>query len=386
MKQSNINIKFKRKLRSIKLSNNKIILKNKTLYNFSSNDYLGLSKNKDLIMASYLWTKKFGTGLSSSRLIAGNLDKIIELERKIAEKKSKEESIILGSGFQCNITAIPAIIDNSLGKRNHAKIFCDKYNHNSIQIGCVLSKQKTFRYKHLDYNHLESLLKKANKNELKLIISETVFSMDGDVADVSTLRFLAEKYNCVVYFDEAHASGLYGKNGFGFTSDINKNENIENEIVVGTFSKAFGSYGSYISCSKKIKEKIINNCAGFIYSTALPPPVLGAIDCAIEKITKMNKERMELIKMSEYLKEKLIKMNFFVGKTNSQIIPIIFSDPKICKSLSKKIINKGFYILPIMPPTVPVGSSRLRISLTSSLTKKIVDSFVKLLENLNPKI
>lgn len=385
MKQSNKNIKFTRKLRNISLLNKKIIFDKKILHNLSSNDYLSLSRNKDLISASNLWTKNFGTSLSSSRLISGNFDKIGELEKKIAKHKSKQEAIILGSGFQCNITAIPAIIENSLGKRTKAKIFSDKYNHSSIQIGCMISNQRTFRYNHLDYNHLESLLKKADKNELKLIISETVFSMDGDVAEISNLRYLAKKYNCLIYFDEAHASGVFGKNGFGFTSDRNKNEETENEIAVGTFSKAFGSYGSYISCSKKIKDRIINKCTGFIYSTALPPGVLGAIDCATEKIPKMKNERCELIQKSKYLKKKLKKLDLFIGKTSSQIIPIIFSDAKFCISLSNIMLASGYYILPIMPPTVPYGKSRLRVSLTSFISKKVIDGFIKILEEQKRK-
>jgi len=387
VKDLNTNTNYKRELKKIslencvgkKLSKGKIIFKGKNLYNFSSNDYMGLSNDKDLIASSNLWTRRFGTSLSSSRLISGNLDKISNIEKKIAKFKNKDEAIILGSGFQCNLTAIPAFIGNSMGKRNKAIIFSDKLNHSSINHGCVLTKQKIFRYNHLDYNHLEYLLKKTKKNELKLIISETVFSMDGDIVDVSKIRFLALKYNCLIYFDEAHATGIFGSNGFGITSNLKKNDRIDNEIAVGTFSKSFGSYGSYIACSKEVKNRIVNLCAGLIYSTVLPPSVLGAIDCAVNKIPKMKEKRLKLIENSNYLKSKLEENKFLSTGSNSQIIPILFKDEKHCILLSKIIIEKGFFVLPIIPPTVPDGKSRLRISLTTLISKETINKFIKTL-------
>ena len=219
---------------------------------------------------------------SSSRLVTGNIDETMQIESKLSKNKNKEGSIILGSGFQCNSTLIPSLLNNTLGKRCKAVIFSDRLNHSSIYHGCYLSKQKVKRYNHLDFNHLEYLLKKEKNINLKMIISETVFSMDGDIADIQVLRFLAKKYNCILYFDEAHAVGIFGPRGFGLTTD--KKNSLENEVVVGTCSKAFGSYGSYISCSKEIKKKIINTCAGLIYSTAIPPGIIGSIDVAIDKV------------------------------------------------------------------------------------------------------
>ena len=392
MKKINTNIKNIRKLKNLsllcnnhnKLPNGYVRYKNKTLKNLSSNDYLGLSRDKKLIKESVIWTKIFGTSLSSSRLVSGSLDKIDEIEKKISKFKMKNQTIIMGSGFQCNSTVIPAILENSLGRRKKSIIFSDKLNHSSIYHGCLLSKQLIKRYNHLDYDHLETLLKSNKSFGTKIIISETVFSMDGDRANIHNLRNLAEKYNCLLYFDEAHASGVFGKNGYGLTPKKSF-KNFENEIVVGTFSKAFGSYGSYVSCSKLIKNRIINLCAGLIYSTSLPPAILGSINAAVDRVPKINNVRQKLARNSKYLKSKLIEKGFNVANTDSQIIPIIFSDYERCRVLAEKFINNGFYISPILPPTVPIGKSRLRVSLTKFITKKDINTFLEILSYLSKK-
>jgi 8-amino-7-oxononanoate synthase len=392
VKKINTNIKNIRKLTNLsllddnhdKLPNGYVRYKKKNLKNLSSNDYLGLSKDKKLIKESIIWTKKYGTSLSSSRLVSGSLDKINEIEKKISKFKIKNQTIIMGSGFQCNSTVIPAILENSLGRRKKSIIFSDKLNHSSIYHGCLLSNQLTKRYNHLDYDHLETLLKNNKNFDTKIIISETVFSMDGDIANIDYLRFLAEKYGCLLYFDEAHASGVFGKNGYGLTPKKSF-KNSENEIVVGTFSKAFGSYGSYVSCSKLIRDRIINLCAGLIYSTSLPPSILGSINAAVEIVPKINNVRQKLSRNSKYLKNRLIEKGFNITNSDSQIIPIIFSDNKKCRILANEFRNNGFYLSSILPPTVPIGKSRLRISLTKFITKKDINVFLDILSYLSKK-
>ena len=181
---------------------------------------------------------------------------------------------------------------NSLGKRSKFYIFSDKLNHASINYGCLFSRQKCFRYEHLDLNHLEFLLKKVPINSPKIIISETLFSMDGDFVNINEIRMIAKKYNCILYLDEAHALGVYGKDGFGEVATDNKK--IENEVVIGTFSKAFGSYGSFVSCSNRIYKDIVNNCSGLIYSTALPPSVLRSIYASVKKVPKKTDARQKI--------------------------------------------------------------------------------------------
>ncbi len=388
MKKINTNIKNNRKLIYLSLlnsdnkslENGKIKFANKILYNLSSNDYLGLSKDKDLINESISWTKKFGTSLSSSRLVSGTLDKISNIEKAISKYKKKEKTLILGSGFQCNATVIPVLIDNTIGRRNKAVLFSDRLNHSSINYGCVVSRQTIKRYNHLDYNHLESLIKKNKHVPRKIIISETIFSMDGDKADIDILRFLSQKYGCLLYLDEAHATGVFGTNGYGLTPSSNHFKS-EYEVVVGTFSKAFGSYGSYVSTSDFIIKKIINSCAGLIYSTALPPSTLGSINAAVKKIPNLKKVRINLIENSNFLISQIKKIGLKTSNTCSHIIPIIFSKESECLKASKKLRCFGFFVSSIISPTVPKSSPRLRISLTKFITKRVILNFLNFFTN-----
>ena len=366
---------------SSKLSkrNNDLVKYNgKTLINFASNDYLGFSKNKEISNESISWIKKYGSSLSSSRLVTGNLDKIEMIEKLISKNIKHENSIIIGNGFLLNSTLIPCLTGNSLGTRNKCIIFSDKLNHASINYGCLISRQKCFRYNHLDLNHLESQLKKTPSKIKKMIISETLFSMDGDLADLNGLRYLSQKYACILYLDEAHSFGLYGKNGYGFASDGNKNTN---EIIVGTFSKAIGSYGSFVSCSRDFYKKIVNSCGGLIYSTALPPSILGAISASLKKITKASKLRKKIKSNSEFLLEKLKRLNFDTAKSNSHIIPLILRDRSKCESLKKYLFDHGYFVKEISPPTVPSGYDRIRLSLTASMSRVIIKNFIKHISN-----
>ena len=185
-------------------------------------------------------------------MISGNLDIIGEIEKSISKYSRNEKSLIMGSGFQTNSTLIPALTGNSLGSRCKTYIFSDKFNHSSINHGCLLTKQKIYRYRHLDLNHLEYLLKKVPINSQKLIVSETIFSMDGDLVDINSMRLLSQKQFILLYFDEAHSMGVFGN---GIWTGFNAKNKAEKEIIVGTFGKGFGSYGSFFSCSIYISKK-----------------------------------------------------------------------------------------------------------------------------------
>ena len=351
-----------------------IELNGKKLINFASNDYLGLSKDKEVIKGSYNWLLKYGSSLSSSRLVTGNLDKIDMIEKLVSKKMKMEKSLILGNGFLLNSTLIPTLTGNTPGNRKQFYIFSDKLNHSSINYGCVLSRQKCFRYNHLDLNHLESQLKKIPINKGKIIISETLFSMDGDLLDINGIRFLAKKFDCILYLDEAHSIGVCGKEGFGLSSNSPK---IDKEIVVGTFSKAFGSYGSFVSCSKDFHKIIVNNCGGLIYSTVLPPSILGSINAAISKIPKLEHLRQKIKNNYKYILQKLQRLGFDTGNSESHIIPIILKDHLKCKEIQTKLFNSGFYVKEIRPPTVPNGLERIRLSITATMSKKMLQEFFK---------
>ena len=376
MKRQLQNINFKERI--IKKNYDSIIVSGKKLFNFSSNDYLSLSKNKKLISESKKWIDLFGVGLSSSRLISGNLEKISEIEFLLSKFLGREKSLIFSGGFLMNSTLIPALTNNNIGQRNKVLIFSDKLNHASINYGCHLTRQKILRYNHLDLNHLEFLLKKSEKKIPKFIISETVFSMDGDAIDIKKLRFIAKKFNAFLYLDEAHSLGIYGKKGAGVSSS----DKYEKEIIVGTFGKSFGCFGSFVSASGKIIEKIINSCSGLIYTTALPPAVYASIFAALKLMPKLNNERKKILENSRFLRTNLSNLKINLGQSDSHIIPVILESEKNCLKLKEHLEANGYFVKAITSPTVTKGTERIRLSVTATMKKKKLEHFSKLLKNL----
>ena len=345
----------------IKIDPIKVKYKNRVLLNFSSNDYLGLSQNNIIKRDTIKIIKKYGIGSGSSRLVSGNFDFHEKIENDLAKKKKSEVAIIFSTGYLANYSILSSIFSSNIFKKNPI-VFSDRLNHQCIYEGCKNKKINFFRFRHNDMNHLEYLLKKNKfKQNPKFILSESVFSMDGDFADIAGLVNLKKKYNSFLFLDEAHATGIYGDNGFGlstrFSNDI--------DCVTGTFSKAFGSFGAYVSCSKNLKSFLINKCPSFIYSTSLPFSLLASIYSGIKIIPKLKNERKKLIKNSYFLRKILKKNNFDIGNSQTNIIPIIIGDSKKTILISKKLEKKGFYVVPIRPPSVPPNSSRLRISISS---------------------
>ena len=359
-------------LRRLRVINKKkdVVLKinNKSYIDFSSNDYLSLSGHKALIKTAKRYTAKYGTGGNASRLLSGTMEFHIELENKIAKLKQKESGLLFGNGFIANTTIIPAL----LNKRD--VIFADRLVHASIIDGILLSGCKFFRFKHNDMNHLEHLLKNERKNyEKALIITESVFSMDGDIADLKSITALKNKYNALLYVDEAHATGIFGKTGAGIIEELGLTE--ETDIIMGTFGKALGSYGAYVVSDFALRNYLINKSRGFIYSTALPASVIGASIAAIDLLKKEPFRRKDLLSNSDYLRNSLKKFGIkTIGET--QIIPVIIGDSTVAVKIAEQLIQKGYFVLPIRPPTVPYNSSRIRLSLNYKHSKKIIDKFI----------
>lgn len=386
MKIYNSNIKIpRRKLRKIKLlkignkiDDDKIFYKGKKFVNLSGNDYLGLSKNKLSISESKRILTLYGSSSSSSRLISGNYELLEDLENFLSKKLNKQKTLIMGNGFLINSTVIPTITGNIVGKRKKVVIFSDKLNHSSINFGNYFTRQKVHRFKHLDLNHLELLMKKAEKNIEKLIVSESLFSMDGDFCNINELRFLANKYHAILYVDEAHSFGIYGEDGYGISSNGKKSER---EITIGTFSKAAGSYGAFISCSKEYYDLLIDHCPGLIYSTALPPSIVASIYSSVKNFHRFKIKREKLKNNSHFFLKNLKKLDINTGNSQSQIIPIILKDFNSCEKLRKKLERNNFFIKSIRTPTVPIKQERLRISLTSNITKQTLKNLIRLLKN-----
>lgn len=345
-----------------------IYFKGKRYIDFSSNDYLGLSSHPRLKEISKKAMDEFGTSSSASRLLSGDLGLHHSLEEEIAKFKQKEAALIFNSGYQANVGIIASIC----GKGD--VIFSDKLNHASIIDGILLSGARFFRFNHNDMAHLESLLKKErHKYKDALIITETIFSMDGDRPPLKELAKLKEKYNCKIMVDEAHATGIFGKNGTGVVEEENLTERID--LIMGTFSKALGSFGAYIASSKKIIDYLVNSCRSFIYSTALPPSIIAANLESLKLVREESHRRRVLLENAGYFRGELLKKGFKV-KGTSQIVPLVVGDSERAIKLNKELIEKEFWVLPIRPPTVPQGESRLRFSLTYNHTKDILERLI----------
>ncbi|BAE51563.1 8-amino-7-oxononanoate synthase [Paramagnetospirillum magneticum] len=329
------------------------------LVNFSSNDYLGLSRHPEVVERSRRWLNEYGAGSGASRLVTGHLAAMEALEAKIARCKQTEAALILASGWQCNASVLPALLDKALWGAEPL-VFADKLIHASLHAGLELSGARRYRYRHDDLDHLESLLKAhADKEGPRFIVTETVFSMDGDVTDMAALAALASRWDAFLYVDEAHATGVLGANGFGLSPGMGA------ELAMGTFSKGLGSFGAYVACSARLRHYLINRASGLIYATGLPPAVLGAIDAALDLVPRLEGERTRLQMMGRRLRDGLRAAGLDTGPSASQIVPLILGDEGRTLAVAKALEDRGILGIAIRPPTVPPGTSRIRFALSA---------------------
>lgn len=350
---------------------NTITFDNKKYVNLSSNDYLSIASDKKYMKEFIrLINENDNFSSSSSRLLTGNSIYYRNIEDLLSELYNSS-ILIFNSGYHLNTGIIPVIA----GK--HDIILSDKLNHASIIDGAKLSGAELFRYKHLDYNELESLLKSKRENYKNcIIISESVFSMDGDTADIKKLAELKNKYNCLLYIDEAHSFGLYSKYGCGVVH-MNGHQN-DTDIITATFGKAGGSYGAFAVVKPVMKNYLINKARSFIFSTALSPIQLKWTEFALKKIIELDNERNELKNKSLYFRKKLKKKGHLTN-SDSHIIPVITGNDNEAVKLSEKLKDRGYYVLPVRPPAVPAGTSRLRISLNPFIKYEQLDEIIELI-------
>lgn len=341
----------------------------KKYIDFSSNDYLGLAGHPKLIEASKEALDSFGTSSSASRLLSGDFDIHHRLEEEVARFKGKPQALVFNSGYQANI----GIVSSLCGRQD--AVFSDKLNHASIIDGIILSDSRLFRFAHNDVDHLESILKKERSKFKKgLIITETVFSMDGDKPLLKELTDLKDKYDCLLMVDEAHATGIYGKSGSGLVEEYGLTDRVD--LIMGTFGKALGGFGAYLAASKSIVNYLINTCRSFIYSTSLPPAIAACDLAAIGLIREEPYRRKELLDLARYFRDELKSVGLNV-KGDSQIIPIIIGENEKTCEAAGKLQKRGYWILPIRPPTVAAGQARLRFSLTFNHDKEILQRLLK---------
>ncbi|UDQ96910.1 8-amino-7-oxononanoate synthase [Lentisphaerota bacterium WC36G] len=356
----------RRELRGMQPVNaREIILKDangveKKCLNFSSNDYLGLNFNSEVVAEAKEWANKFGAGSGASRLVTGTVSEYLALEERIALWKNAPAAMIIGSGYMANVGLLQAITDRK------TLILADRLNHASLNLGCQQSGGKFIRYQHNDLSSLlQSIERFSDRYERKVIVSDTVFSMDGDVGYIDELHKTATENDAILYLDDAHASGVLGEYGKGLATFD------KCDLAMGTFSKALGAYGAYVACSEEFKQYFINKCGSFIYSTALPPAAYGAISAAVRLVqsTEFDEKRAKLFKRVNSFKDELKASNINIGNSTTQIVPVIVGDSAKAMEISEKLLtNDNILAVAIRPPTVPKGTARLRIIINTDHT------------------
>ncbi len=331
------------------------------LLNLSSNDYLGLGDDQELLVgyAEEFRERKYAMTSSSSRLLTGNHPLYDQLERALAALYGREAALVFNSGYHANIGILPALCGR------HDLVLSDRKNHASIIDGMKIAEAPWQRYRHLDYDHLEELLvAAADRYRQIFIVTESVFSMDGDLADLSRLVALKEKYGAVLVVDEAHGVGVFGERGLGLCETAGVVQQID--IITGTFGKALASTGAYAVLSCLFREYLINTMRSFIFTTALPPAILAWSLLTLERQVLMSRERKALLQLAARLRSELIARSLDVPG-ESHIVPVITGSNALAVALSARLGDAGFLCLPVRPPTVPEKSARIRLSLRSTL-------------------
>ncbi len=339
-----------------------VIIDGKKTINLCSNNYLGLATHPDLKLASIEATQEYGTSSAASRLITGSMSLHRNLERKIAKFKNTETALLYNSGYTANLGIITSLV------KKGDIIFSDKLNHASIIDGCLLSGAEFRRYPHKDVSSLDAMLKKSNKSKKRLIVTDAVFSMDGDIAPLPDLVGLAKKYDCLLMLDEAHATGVLGENGRGAVEHFGLDGKFD-FIQMGTLGKALGSFGAYVAGRKDLIDYLINKSRPFIYTTALPPSVIAAATAALKVLDNSGSQlRKNLWEKVKFFRLSLNDMGFNTMESQTQIIPVLIGDNNQAVEFSRRLFEEGIFIQAIRPPTVP--RPRLRISIMATHTRQ----------------
>ena len=348
-----------------------VVINGKRVVNLSSNNYLGLAASREVISLVEEGMKRWGFGSGASRLIVGNFEVHREAEAKLAEFKGKEDALLFSSGYMANLSLITALSDGN------TEIFSDELNHASIVDGCRLSRAKVSIYKHRDVSHLEALLKRS-KAKRKLVVTDGVFSMDGDVAPLKDIAFLKEKYGFLFIVDDAHGTGVMGSEGRG----VVHREGVVEEVdaIMGTLGKALGLFGAFVASSRDIVELLINRARPFIYTTALPPCIAYAVIGVLEIVKKAEDLRRSLMERASFLKKGIEDLGFSTLSSETQIVPLLVGDEEKVMKLSSFLMDKGFFAHGIRPPTVPPGTSRIRVSVMANHRWEDLKGFLDALE------
>lgn len=357
------------------LNGAQVKIQRKWYISFCSNDYLGLAQHPELKRAMIQATHEFGAGAGAARLLSGTTKLHQSLEHAIARFKHADDALIFTSGYAANLGVITALI-----KKNDT-LLCDELNHASLVDSTRLTKAALRIYRHCDIGHLESLLSAAARlgrcktKSKTYIITDAIFSMDGDGAPLKEIIRLAKKYNAYTIVDEAHGTGVFGKNGHGWCEHLGLENKIN--IIIGTASKALGSIGGFVAGPQALIDYVRNKSRPFIFTTALPPGSCAATLAALSILRRKPELRQRLWNNAAYLKNRLAQIEFDLRNSVSPIIPILIGHTGKTVAISQALWNKGIYAPAIRPPTVPQGQSRLRLTVTAMHTKQQLDALIK---------
>ena len=335
------------------------------LLNFSSNDYLGLARNPVVLAAVEAAVQRYGAGTTASRLVTGTLACHEELEQQLAALKGYPAALVFGSGYVANVGMICALV----GRDDH--IFIDRLAHASLVDAAVLSRAKVHRFHHNDPEDLRRVIHRCAATGRRLMVTESVFSMDGDVAPLKVLTALAAEAGIMVLVDEAHATGVFGPDGAG----VVRQAGVESRVncSMGTLSKALGGYGGFVACSGEMRRWLIHKARSFIYSTALPPAMVGAALGALRCLHDNPGMGRQLLERAALFRARLRELGLNTGSSESQIIPVMVGDNACAVRLHRRLVEQGILAVAIRPPTVPHGTARLRLSVSLEHSPQVLE-------------
>lgn len=348
-------------------------MKGRNVLMFGSNSYLGLSDDPRLKEAAIAAIRKYGTSCSGSRFLNGTLDIHLELEEKLAKLVGKEEAVTYSTGFQVNLGIV------SLGTRD-GYLFLDSYDHASIIDGSRLSFSKVLKFAHNDMNALEDKLKVAPADAPKLIVVDGVYSMSGDLAPLPTILDLADNYNAAVMVDDAHSLGVFGEQGRGTANYFGVTDRVD--LIMGTFSKSFGSLGGFIAGNKTMLNYIKHNSRSLIFSASMPPANVAAVSKAIDIMLEEPERISHLWDITNFAHEEFVRRGFDIGTTESPIFPLYVRDTEKCLTAVRDALDEGVFITPVIPPAVPQDSVIIRFALMATHSKEQVEEGIDKLEKI----
>ena len=335
----------------------------------SSNNYLGLANHPALTRAAQAALERCGCGAGASRLISGSMELHHELEDRLARLKHTQAALVFPTGYQANVGTLSALMEPG------DTILSDALNHASIIDGCRLSRASTLVFRHNDVDHVAELLASCSGAGQRLIVTDSVFSMDGDIAPLAELSRLARRYDAWLMVDEAHATGVFGPHGGGVVEELGLSAAIE--IQMGTLGKALGGFGAYVAGSRQLIDWLVNRARSFVYTTALPPSVAATAIAALDIVAQEPQRRRRLWDNTAFLAEQLTGLGYSLGQTRSQILPLIIGDAGQTMALAAALLERGIFAQGIRPPTVPIGTSRIRVTPMATHTRQDMQDAVE---------